>query len=57
MAGYDNPVKSKQPSKKLWSLYYGSQIIERDKPYGVCKAKENELKRNVNYKLKTFTIK
>lgn len=42
--------------KRNYSLYYGTQVICQNLPFAVCKAKENELKRNVNYKSFEFKI-
>lgn len=41
---------------KRYSLYYGNQVILRDQPYPMCKAKQKELKQTGNYNLQTFKI-
>lgn len=58
---YINPPPKKKKvkvtnPKTLFSLWYGKQLIEYNKPFAVCKAKVNELKRNNNYKSFEFKI-
>lgn len=48
--------KGKDAKAKRYSLYYGNQVILRDQPYPMCKAKQKELKQTGNYNFQTFKI-
>jgi len=47
----------KPKSKLLWCLYYGSEIIVKNVPYAVCRAKLIELRRNKLFQNKNLVIK
>lgn len=53
---WSKPKRVKKPTKKLFTLMYGTQIIEQNKPYVFCKATQNRLKRTGNFNKQTFKI-
>ena len=47
--------KPRKPNT-LYKLLYNSQVIIPHAPYGVCRSKQNDLQRQVNYQSGIFKI-